>query len=156
MAAFAGYKVGRRLAGSPGFSNREPVTVVRFGFCLATEGDIRGEHPIVPILWGLAIIGAAWGEHLMCGYCKLCFRRSRPGESYCNSHTQGGTSPENRSAAYMGYRRGRLAKALAESREIETDLWDGKVEKYSDERLVLSNVLFPMRPVATLFIDQLC
>lgn len=147
MAAFAGFKVGRRLAGSPGFSNRDPVTVVRFGFWLVTEGDIRGEHPIVPILWGLAIIGAAWGEHLRCGYCKLCFRRSRPGEPFCDSHTQGGTSPENPSAAYMRYRRGRLARALAESRGIETDLWDDKVAKYSNERLVLPKVLFPMSPV---------
>lgn len=146
MSAFADFKAGKRLAGNPGYVSRDPVTVVRFGFWLTTEGKVSGEHPIVPILWGLAIIGAVWGEHLRCGYCRLCFRRSRPSEPYCDFHTQSGATKENRSDAYIRYRRGCLAKALADKRGLESSLWDDRVAKHSNERLTLPNVLFPMTP----------
>ncbi len=107
MSAFTDFRIGRRLKDNPGYVAHDPVTVVRFAFWLATEGKVSGEHPVVPMLWGLALIGAVWGEHLQCGHCKLCFRRSRPGEPFCDFHTQSGTTPENRSAAYRRYRRGR-------------------------------------------------
>lgn len=146
LAEFNAFNRRRRLAGIPRYGSRDPVALVRFGFRLVTEGKMRGEHPIVPILWGLAIIGAVWGEHLKCGYCELCFRRSRPGEPYCQFHTQKGAPQKNRSAAYLRYRRGRLAKTLAEKRRNEASLTFDRMLKRSSMRLTLPHVLFPMKP----------
>jgi hypothetical protein len=146
LAEFGAFNTSRQLAGIPCSVSRNPVALVRFGFRLITEGKMRGEHPIVPILWGLAIIGAVWGERLKCGYCKLCFRRSRPGKPYCSFHTQRGATKKKRSAAYLCYRRGRLAKSLAENRGNEANLTIDMMLRYSNMRLTLSNVLFPMKP----------
>lgn len=148
LAAFHDATHGRRPSGSPDYHLSDPYSAVRFGYWLFRKGRIARQPPIAATIWGLAIIGAAWGEHLRCGVCKLCFRRSRPGAPYCDSHSQSRSIEVSRSLAYMRYRRGILAK------QQERDLADASngfvgslMTRYIKERLALPDVLFPLMPV---------
>jgi hypothetical protein len=148
LAAFRDETWGRGLLGSPACSASDPYSAVQFGRWLLREGNIAREPPIVPIIWGLAIIGAVWGEHLRCGVCKLCFRRSRPGAAYCDFHSQSRSVDVSRSEAYLRYRRGVLAKqrecdvADASKKPLDTPLVG-----HAKERLALPDALFPLTPV---------
>lgn len=146
MAAFADAMMGEPPPGAPKYSPRNPASVVRYGDWLIFNESFRSDVPIVPILWGLALIGCVWGAHLRCGYCNICFRRSRPGGDFCDSHGQRGVTDLDRSAAYMRYRQGRLAKELAETRGLTEKLRPHSIEKLISQRLVLPNVLFQRRP----------
>lgn len=146
MSEFSGYLAKERLSGAPKFPTN-PVSAARYGYWLIREGASQNEKPILPIIWGLALIGAAWHDYLRIGYCKFCFRRSRPGSVFCGFHSQGGTE-KNRSNAYIGYRRGRRARDLAVERGLGEKLWPSAMARQMAERLTLPDVLFQMRPIS--------
>ncbi len=147
MGAFSDYLIEERLAGAPKFPTN-PVLVARYGYWLIRERALQDEKPILPIVWGLALIGATWQDYLRIGYCKFCFRRSRPGAMFCDWHSQGGVNEKNRSIAYLRYRRGRRARDLAVERGLGEKLWPSAMARQMAEKLALPDVLFQMKPTS--------
>lgn len=145
LAAFQETAHRKCLHGQPRYSTSDPFSVIRFGYWLLQNGKVPGEPKIVSVIWGLAIVGVEGREHLRCGVCKLCFRRSRPGGMYCDAHSQCGTERENHSEAYIRYRRGRIAQQLDLSRPEERPrMHFSPAMLHSIERLTIPDVLFPM------------
>lgn len=123
-------------------------SVVRFGYWLYNEGNIPGYSPLVPIIWGLAIIGAAWDGHLNSSLCRICFRRARPGEAHCDFHSQSIAVDFTASEAYQNYRRGLKARKLVlQQPHLVAHLFRKPVELYLENAQALSMALFPQRPV---------
>lgn len=147
VGAFSDYLAEEHLAGAPKFPTN-PVSVARYGYWLIHERALQDEKPILPIVWGLALIGATWQDYLRSGYCKFCFRRSKPGAMFCDWHSQGGISEKDRSNAYLGYRRGRRARDLAIERGLGEKLWPSAMARQMAEKLALPDVLFQMKPTS--------
>lgn len=139
---------GKRIQSSQLYVASDLASVVRFGYWLFREGKLSGSPIIGSVVWGLAVIGAAWGLQLRCRRCRICFRQSRPGEMHCDFHSQSAATPPSPSKKYQGYRYGRLAKALAlQDQNIAPLIFGSRLQEYVQERLALPEVLFPLKPL---------
>lgn len=144
LAAFKDWTDSEKIpVAGPSYAASDLRSVVKFGYWLFYEGELSGYPPITAILWGLALIGAAWGTQLRCGLCHLCFRQARPGEAHCDFHSQSTAIDLPRSVVYRRYRRGRLARELAlKDTHAAQLIIASPIQRHIEQRLVLSDVLF--------------
>ena len=136
-----------RFPGAPKYEPSNPVSALRYGHWLIQEKTKSDQHPIIPVIWGLAIIGVTWSGKSKRGFCEFCYRHAYPGRRFCHFHRQS-VAENDRSKAYARYRTGRLATVLDKER-------NGKIRSFSKSSFMdyetrkqsLANILFPMLPI---------
>ncbi len=148
LVAFNDWTGSKKISvAGPAYTVRDLRSVVKFGYWLFHDGELSGQPQISAILWGLALIGAAWGMQRRCGLCRLCFRHARPGEMHCDFHSQSSAIDLPRSVMYRHYRKGRLARELAlKDTHAALLIIASPIQRHIYERLVLSDVLFQFDP----------
>lgn len=148
LAGFSAVLARRRLSGAPAYEPANPVSVVRFGHWLIKEQSLSDTHPVVPIIWGLALIGAGWRSKGQRGYCEFCYRHAYPGGRFCPFHRQSSRSDEERSQAYVRYRKGRLAAVKDQERNgAPRSFVKSAIMDYETGHQTLATILFPMAPL---------
>lgn len=104
-------------------SASSPNEVARHCHWLIRERSKTNKPPAIPILYGLAGLGAFWNELSNTGYCEICgFRRALTDRRFCDFHSQSGSDAEDRSQRAANYRLGKKARVSAESMGIELSL----------------------------------
>lgn len=144
LAEFSEVFASGRFPKGPKYEPANPVSVVQYGHWLIREQAKSDPQPIIPVIWGLALICAMWRGKAGRGYCKFCYRHAYPGGRFCHFHRQGGIAHDERSKAYIRYRKGRLATALDEEQNgksrsfVKSNIMDFGAGKQS-----LAEILFP-------------
>ena len=148
LAALSKLLASGMFSGAPRHSQANPITIVRLGHWLVEDESKTNSCPIVPVIWGLALIGATWRKNPVRGICEFCYRHAYPGKRFCYFHRQGGPDGQDRSKAYIRYRKGRLAAALDEELNARNRAFaKSPMMDYEMRSQSLSSVLFPMVPL---------
>lgn len=147
LAGFSDLRAHMRFLGAPLYEPGDPASVVRFGYWLVTARSRTETSPIVPVLWGLALIGAGWRGKGTCGYCEFCYRHAYPGSRFCPFHRQVAREEETAAQAYVRYRKGRRAAALdAALNGAGRSFAKSVIMDHETGRQALATILFPMIP----------
>jgi hypothetical protein len=155
LAAFKDWMSDKTISGAPSYKASDLPSVARFGYWLFSRGELYEYHQIVPIIWGLAFIGAAWDMQFRCDRCQICFRRARPGEAHCDFHSQSTAIDIPRSEAFQQYRRGLRARELILKEPLVADFMFGShMQLHVERRLALPDILFPLVPIGDDWPDE--
>lgn len=148
LAGFSDLRARVRFSGAPVYEPGDPASVVRFGYWLVTARSRTETSPIVPVLWGLALIGAGWRGKGASGYCEFCYRHAHPGSRFCPMHRQVARGEETAAQAYIRYRKGRRAAAIDAARNgADRSFSKSVIMDHEAGRQALATILFPMIPL---------
>ena len=148
LAQFSELRARTQFSGAPVYVPADPASVVRFGYWLVTARSRTETFPIVPILWGLALIGAGWRDKGTRGYCEFCYRHAHPGSRFCPLHRQVARGEETAAQAYVRYRKGRQTTALDAARNgADRSFAKSVIVDHETGRQSLATILFPMAPL---------
>lgn len=148
LAGFSDLRAHMRFSGAPLYEPGDPASVVRFGYWLVTARSRTETSPIVPVLWGLALIGAGWRGKGTRGYCEFCYRHAHPGSRFCPLHRQVARGEETAAQAYVRYRKGRRAAALDSALNgADRSFAKSVIMDHETGRQSLATLLFPMIPL---------
>lgn len=93
------------------------------------------------MLWGLGLIGIL-RRLIKTGHCDLCFRKARLGQRLCRWHSQAHTTGKEKAEAYIRFRAGKKAYALANDRGILDEVKGSSMFRSLTKALVLPSLLY--------------
>ncbi|MBL0121595.1 MAG: helix-turn-helix domain-containing protein [Betaproteobacteria bacterium] len=106
------------IRGMPQMVEGEVASVAILGRSLALSAQSDSYKEMEKVAWGLALIGWAITKWRVAQICEICFRHAWPGNRFCRVHSQAGPDGRSRAKRFAAYRRGRMARGIAELRGI--------------------------------------